>query len=122
MTPWSVSPRAGCSKAAARSARASILHAPSSSEYSECTWRWTAGGTAPEYARGRREPRSGAASRPLFARSRAASLVALGRDRRREPDRLAVLDDRGADLGLGALRQEGARVGLVPRVERDFDD
>src|SRR3954464_7590807 len=40
ITPWSVSPSAGCSNAAARSARASILHAPSSSEYSEWTWRW----------------------------------------------------------------------------------
>src|SRR3954464_5508058 len=43
MTPWSVSPRAGCSKAAARSARASMRQAPSSTEYSECTWRWTQG-------------------------------------------------------------------------------
>src|SRR3954453_6660008 len=41
MTPWAVSPRAGCSKASSRSARASILQAPSSTEYSECTWRWT---------------------------------------------------------------------------------
>ena len=40
MTPWSVSPSAGCSNAAARAASASILHAPSSSEYSEWTWRW----------------------------------------------------------------------------------
>src|SRR4051812_3388014 len=40
MTPWSVSPRAGCPNAAARSARASIRQAPSSTEYSEWTWRW----------------------------------------------------------------------------------
>src|SRR3954451_24089059 len=44
MTPWSVSPRAGCPKAAARSARFSMLHAPSRSEYSEWTCRWTASG------------------------------------------------------------------------------
>src|SRR2546423_1285485 len=44
MTPWSVRPRAGCSKAAARSARASILQAPSSSEYSEWTCRWAQAG------------------------------------------------------------------------------
>src|SRR3954469_25149896 len=40
MTPWSVRPRAGWPKAAARAASASILHAPSSSEYSEWTCRW----------------------------------------------------------------------------------
>ena len=39
MTPWSVSASAGWSNAAARSASASILQAPSSSEYSEWTWR-----------------------------------------------------------------------------------
>src|SRR4051794_12884480 len=40
MTPWSVSPSAGWPNSAARAARASILHAPSSSEYSEWTCRW----------------------------------------------------------------------------------
>ena len=40
ITPWSVRPSAGWPNAAARAARASILHAPSSSEYSEWTWRW----------------------------------------------------------------------------------
>src|SRR3954447_17916030 len=44
MTPWSVSPRAGWPKAAARAARASILHAPSRSEYSEWTCRWAQAG------------------------------------------------------------------------------
>src|SRR3954454_4397376 len=39
MTPWSVRPIAGWSNAAARSASLSILHAPSSSEYSEWTCR-----------------------------------------------------------------------------------
>src|SRR3954470_4348978 len=38
-TPGSVRPMAGWPYAAARSARASILHAPSSSEYSEWTCR-----------------------------------------------------------------------------------
>src|SRR6476661_6233663 len=40
MTPWSVSPSAGWSYAAARSASLSILQAPSRSEYSEWTCRW----------------------------------------------------------------------------------
>src|SRR4051794_36949403 len=39
MTPWSVRPMAGWSNAAARSASLSMLQAPSSSEYSEWTWR-----------------------------------------------------------------------------------
>src|SRR5687767_9110336 len=39
MTPWSVRPRAGCPNSAALAASASILHAPSRSEYSEWTWR-----------------------------------------------------------------------------------
>src|SRR3954454_3931048 len=40
MTPWSVRPRAGWPNWAARSARASIRQAPSSTEYSEWTCRW----------------------------------------------------------------------------------
>src|SRR5260370_42681235 len=44
MTPWSVRPRAGCPSSAARAAIASILQAPSSSEYSLWAWRWTAAG------------------------------------------------------------------------------
>src|SRR3954453_23797102 len=44
MTPWSVRPSAGWPKAAARSARASILQAPSRSEYSEWTCRWAQAG------------------------------------------------------------------------------
>src|SRR4051794_36252537 len=44
MTPWSVRPRAGWPKAAARAASASILHAPSRSEYSEWTCRWAQAG------------------------------------------------------------------------------
>ena len=39
ITPWSVRPSAGCPSSAARAASASILQAPSSSEYSEWTWR-----------------------------------------------------------------------------------
>src|ERR687897_1164097 len=42
ITPWSVSPRAGIPSSAARAAIRSILHAPSSSEYSLWTCRWTA--------------------------------------------------------------------------------
>ena len=51
ITPWSVSPSAGCSNAAARSASASILHAPSSSEYSEWTWRCAQAGVLTESSR-----------------------------------------------------------------------
>src|SRR3954454_14895977 len=50
MTPWSVSLRAGWPKAAARAARASILHAPSRSEYSEWTWRWAQAGLLTAWA------------------------------------------------------------------------
>src|ERR687893_546293 len=39
ITPWSVSASAGCPNSAALAASASILHAPSRSEYSEWTWR-----------------------------------------------------------------------------------
>src|ERR671910_902127 len=42
ITPWSVRPRAGMPSSAARAAIRSILQAPSSSEYSLWTWRWTA--------------------------------------------------------------------------------
>src|SRR3954452_18162627 len=44
MTPWSVRPSAGWPNSAARLARALMLHAPSSSEYSEWTCRGTAEG------------------------------------------------------------------------------
>src|SRR6478735_9108345 len=44
ITPWSVRPRAGWPSSAARAAIASILQAPSSSEYSLWAWRWTAEG------------------------------------------------------------------------------
>src|SRR3954451_2916051 len=44
ITPWSVSPIAGWPSSAARAARASTLHAPSSSEYSEWTCRWAQAG------------------------------------------------------------------------------
>src|SRR4051795_10974981 len=41
ITPWSVRPSAGMPSSAARAAIGPILHAPSSSEYSLWTWRWT---------------------------------------------------------------------------------
>src|SRR3954453_14605160 len=44
ITPWSVRPMAGWPSSAARAARASILQAPSSSEYSEWTCRWAQAG------------------------------------------------------------------------------
>ena len=44
ITPWSVSPSAGWPNSAARAASLSILHAPSSSEYSEWTCRWAQAG------------------------------------------------------------------------------
>src|SRR5215216_7811810 len=48
MTPWSVSPSAGCPNSAARAASRSILHAPSSSEYSEWTCRCATAGVLTE--------------------------------------------------------------------------
>src|SRR4051812_25937345 len=48
MTPWSVRPSAGWPNSAARCASASMLHAPSSSEYSEWTWRWAQDGVLRE--------------------------------------------------------------------------
>src|SRR3954464_2313166 len=53
MTPWSVSPSAGWSNSAARAASPSILQAPSSSEYSEWTWRCTAAAKATPSMRSR---------------------------------------------------------------------
>src|SRR5436189_2044416 len=53
ITPWSVSPSAGWSNSAARAARPSILQAPSSSEYSEWTWRCTAAAKATPSMRSR---------------------------------------------------------------------
>src|SRR3954468_23603817 len=52
MTPWSVRPRAGWPNSAARLASALMLAAPSSSEYSEWTWRW-----AQDWVTGRLEDR-----------------------------------------------------------------
>src|SRR5918996_1513192 len=62
ITPWSVRPRAGMPSSAARAAIRSILQAPSSSEYSLWTWRWTAceadceGMPGQSYAAGRSAP------------------------------------------------------------------
>src|SRR4051794_13100022 len=53
MTPWSVSPSAGWSNSAALAASPSILQAPSSSEYSEWTWRCTAAAKATPSMRSR---------------------------------------------------------------------
>src|SRR5918992_6211184 len=64
ITPWSVSPIAGWPKLAARWASFSILQAPSSSEYSEWTWRCAQPGGVtdiPGYETRR------TASRPVFA-------------------------------------------------------
>ena len=70
MTPWSVSPSAGWPNSVARAARPSILQAPSSSEYSEWTWRWAHPGAVtdhPGYAFGQTEPpgRSRSVRRPV---------------------------------------------------------
>src|SRR3954462_858197 len=83
MTPWSVSPIAGCSNPAARSTSASMLQAPSSSEYSEWTWRWAHGETAmgSQSRVGARRVRGAHGARnPLFAGTgRAAPRVLRGR-------------------------------------------
>src|ERR687886_2010132 len=61
MTPWSVRPSAGWPNSAARAASASILQAPSSSEYSEWTCRWAQAGvltTPPRIGGGPDGPRA----------------------------------------------------------------
>ena len=40
MLPWSVMPMAGCPSAAAAATTSATRAAPSSIEYSVCTWRW----------------------------------------------------------------------------------
>src|SRR2546422_4054163 len=94
ITPWSVSPSAGCSKLAARAARSSILHAPSSSEYSEWTCRWAQAWVLTASLDGRSQGGGRSAPAPLFASQapapdeREAVLVARRREtarRRRLP-------------------------------------
>src|SRR6478736_1063157 len=68
ITPWSVSPSAGCSNCAARAARCSILHAPSSSEYSEWTCRWAQACDLTATLDGRSQPGGRSALASLFAR------------------------------------------------------
>src|SRR5436190_4721420 len=70
MTPWAVRPSAGWPNSAARAAKASILQAPSRSEYSEWTCKWTAGdGTKLILGRGSDAPerRSAQSARCLAA-------------------------------------------------------
>src|ERR1700719_5111225 len=84
ITPWSVRPSAGCSNCAARAARASILQAPSSSEYSECTCRWAQEELLTGPLNARRRSGGASAAAPLFAPNpqapdqRHAVLVRLG--------------------------------------------
>src|SRR4051812_6928437 len=136
MTPWSVSPSAGCPNSAARAASPSILQAPSSSEYSEWTCRWTAGaisrvsmgsrsdGVVP--AGGRRHPKTGTG----FALSRYLRMFALPEpvdevlrgQRARHHEALDVIgaqlcQPRPRFLVLDALRDDAE----AERV-RQFDD
>src|SRR5215217_5266781 len=76
MTPWSVRPRAGCPSSAARAAIASILQAPSSSEYSLWAWRWTAAGLLTkesDHAKPGRRHRPAAERLPRYLRDYFAS-------------------------------------------------
>src|SRR6202050_4404670 len=121
ITPWSVRPRAGWPNCAARWARASILHAPSSSEYSECTCRWAQDGlfTGTACYEARRTARAPCSTRAsLFAldpaprQPRHAVLVSRqrrGRDRRRLGSGRDGLRTRAQTLagprqGVGHLR------------------
>src|SRR4051794_2183167 len=75
MTPWSVRPMAGWSNAAARSASLSMLQAPSSSEYSEWTWRCaTVGELIGEGTIGVASDRIGASPRNVRDKNGAMSL------------------------------------------------
>src|SRR6185312_4151274 len=115
ITPWSVSPRAGWSKAAARSASASILHAPSSSEYSEWTWRWA----QEEVLTGRPNARrpGGGGSAPAGGLASASPLFAPIANPREE--RLAVLVPGPALRGHRGRR--GGRLGRRGRGQRKRD-
>src|SRR5215207_4173981 len=109
MTPWSVSPRAGCPSSAARAAIASILQAPSSSEYSLWAWRWTAEGVLTresDHAKPGRCHRPAAGGLPRYLRDYSASA-------RADPGTAArVGPDFGGDPILFGLRG-GVRLALA---------
>src|SRR4051794_1684662 len=95
ITPWSVRPSAGCPNSAARAARASMLHAPSSSEYSEWTCRWAQAGVLTE---GRR---IGAAPDATPARGRLPrTLRTTARSAQPDRQRRAELGRRGRERGV----------------------
>src|SRR3954471_183777 len=105
MTPWSVSPRAGWPRAAARSASALMLAAPSSSEYSEWTCRCAQAGvlTGPPKIGARSD---GAAALPApSGECRSQSLRAV-QPGLQEGDHRAVAADHGPVTGRSRLAAE----------------
>src|SRR4051812_20153249 len=127
MTPWSVRPRAGWPNSAARLASALMLAAPSSSEYSEWTWRWAqdwvTGRVEDRWRAGRRDGRAGrrrggarAACRNLreSARSRDAAGAIEQLQKLQRGLRVAVDRRRRARSGAG---QDGQQ-----RTVRDAQD
>src|SRR4051794_15561392 len=113
MTPWSVRPMAGWSKAAARSASLPMLHAPSSSEYSEWTCRCaTVGeligvktiGVAADATRA-----SAALQLPRARILRASKTFRAHEARSRHPGR-----DGGSGPGVGKARPRRAAAGDEP--------
>src|SRR5680860_471867 len=116
MTPWSVRPRAGWPEEAARSASESIRQAPSSSEYSEWTWRW-ATDKAPNI--GARSDLPGPCERPYAAiwEEGPAPSELVERDDHAQAVRAAPKPGiQGYDLGLEQLSQSDVLgvVGLRP--------
>ena len=104
MTPWSVSPSAGWPNSAARSASASILHAPSSSEYSEWTCRCAQAGVLTGRLQHRRPVRSAPRARaedfPHSADARQVRVALRPLDPLDEPgQRRYVAADRRLALG-----------------------
>src|SRR4051794_2507603 len=112
MTPWSVRPSAGWSKAAARAARASTLHAPSRSEYSEWTCRWAQAGVLTAWAILGARPDGSAVLSRSFRRDRSG-----GRG-----DALDAVEPAVQELGGGDVAEQHdplARRGRDPRQLRD---
>src|SRR3954453_14215563 len=108
MTPWSVRPRAGWPSAAARSASALMLAAPSSSEYSEWTCRCAQAGVLTGTPNiGARS--DGAAALPAPSGECRSQPLRAVQPALEEGDRGAVPADDGPVAGRGRLAaQEGA--------------
>src|SRR3954452_14385712 len=105
MTPWSVRPRAGWPRAAARSASALMFAAPSSNEYSEWTCRCAQAGvlTGPPKIGARSD---GAAALPAPSGECRSQPLGAVQPALQEGDHGAVPADHGTMAGRGGLAAE----------------